>query len=345
MALDIKNFLKNKDKNNITAPETAVKSPKTQIRERRIWLDSMITLLALELMACFSYGMRAAMLAGICVAAAAVTELICLRLMRREAAADDLICTSDALMTALMLPAVFDYRAAAAACIFAVVMKNVLGGRRNMIFSPAAAAYTFLYASWKGQLLMFQQPHDVQDLGDIAGNTANLVNSASHTFNMTGKLPYSAFELLMGNFPGPPGAVSILILLIAALMLLLRRDISAGAFTGAVFGFALLSMLVPAADSFTDSLKYTLCTNMTLFASVYIIADRRISPQNPVFAFMYGFLTAAAAYIAVATSAKENAVVMMTMLTAPIALGFRNIERHIASADETAGEEAAGNAE
>ena len=300
--------------------------------DRFIWIDIMITLLTLELMEYFFYGTRAVVLGTVCVGASLAAELISLKLMRRRFTADDLTCVSDALIIALMLPAAFDYKIAAAAGVFAVVAaKNVFGGRLNMIFSPAAAAYVFMYTSWKNQLLMFTEPHVHTGVFEKAGS---LVSSASHAFNISGKMDLSDFEILMGNMSGAPGAVSILLLAVAAAVLLFRRSISAGAFIGTISATVLLAAIVPAAVSRADSVKYTLVTNMVLFAAVYIIADRRIAPKRDYFAFFYGFFIASFSYILTLTTAKENSIVLVSLVFTPVALGFRNLEKRIETVEQ-----------
>ena len=293
--------------------------------ERFIWIDIMITLLTLELMEYFYYGTRAVVLGLVCAGTSLAAELISLKLMRRKFTADDLTCVSDALIIALMLPAAFDYRIAGIAAVFAVVVA------KNMIFSPAAAAYVFIYTSWKNQLLMFTEPHTHTGLLEKAGG---LVSSASHSFNISGKMDVSDFEILMGNMSGAPGAVSILLLSVAALVLLFRRSISAGAFIGTISATAFLSAIVPASANRVDSVKYTLVTNMVLFAAVYIIADRRIAPKRGYFAFFYGFFIAAFSYILTITTAKENSIVLVSLVFTPVALGFKNLEKHIETVEQ-----------
>ena len=301
--------------------QTKVKS------ERLIWVDIMVTLLTLGLMDYFYYGVRAVVLGSVCVAVSVVAEMICLRLMNRRFTADDLTCVSDALILVLMLPAVLDIKVAAIASVFAVVVaKNIFGGRLNMIFSPAAAAYVFLYTSWKNQLLMFPEPHVKTGIFEKA---TNLVSSASHSFNITGKMSASDFEILLGNVSGSAGTVSILLLSVAAVVLLFRRSISAGAFIGSISASVLMAIIVPASATRAVSIKYTLVTNMVLFASVYIIADRRIAPKRDYYAFFYGFFLAIFSYILVITTAKENAIVLVSLLFTPVALGFKNLEKHI----------------
>ena len=295
--------------------------------DRFIWIDIMITLLTLELMEYFYYGGHAVVLGAVCVGVSLAAEIVSLKLMHRKFTADDLTCVSDALIIALMLPASFDYKVAGIACAFAVIAaKNIFGGRLNMIFSPAAAAYVFLYTSWKNQLLMFPAPHSHTGIFEKAGS---LVASASHSFNLSGKMDISDFEILMGNFSGPPGAVSIRLLAVSAAVLLFRRSISSGAFFGTLFATVFLSWAVPASLTRGSSVKYTLVTNMVLFAATYIISDRRIAPKREYYAFFYGFFIASFSYIVTITTAKENTIVLVSLLFTPVALGFKNLEKHI----------------
>ncbi|MBO5383927.1 MAG: RnfABCDGE type electron transport complex subunit D [Ruminococcus sp.] len=300
-------------------------------KERLVWLDIMITLLALELMSYFYYGVRAIVLGGVCIAAAFISEVISLRLMHRKFTADDLTCTSDALIISLMMPAVMDFKIAAVASVFAVVVvKNIFGGRTNMIFSPAAAAYVFVLTSWGKNLLSYTEPHVKTGVFE---QPDELVNSASSVFNLSGKLSYTDFELLLGNFTGPCGAASILLLLVAAVILIFRKDISAGAFIGTIFGTVLFAYLTPMSVIRSDSVKYTLVTNMVLFAAVYIVSDRRIAPKRDYYAFFYGLFIAVFSYVLVLTTAKENAIIIVSLLFTPVALGFKNLEKKIELAE------------
>ena len=306
-------------------------------KERYIWLDKMITLATLSLMAFFYYGTHFLATAIICVLTAMAAEFISLRLMHKKIDADDLTCTSDALIIALMMPASINYLIAALAVIFGtVVAKNVFGGRQNMVFSPAAAAYLFVLTSWGRDMLMYPAPHVHTGL---TGKAENLVNSASHVFNLTGKMDYTDFEILMGNFSGPCGAVSILLLAVAAVMLIFRKDISFGAFFGTILGTAAFAFITPMIQNRTDSVKYSLVTNMVLFASVFIVSDLRIAPRKWYFAFFYGLFIGIFSYILVLTTAKENAVVIMSVLFTPVALGIRILEKKIRLADDEDEEE------
>lgn len=291
--------------------------------ERIVWLDIMLTLVALEIMQFFYYGVRATALSGVCAVVSLATEIICVRLMGRHFTADDLHCLSDALIISLMLPAVTDFRIAAIACIFMAVIKNVFGGRKNMIFSPSAVAYVFMLTSWRGQLVMYTELHTHTGIFEKAGS---LVSSASHAFNTTGKMNYTDFEILMGNVTG---SLSILLLIVSALILFFRNDISRGAFVGAFLGIIFLAGVLPMCNNVYNSIKYTFSTNMVLFAMIYIISDKRIAPKQNYYAFFYGFFIAILSYVLVLATTKENMIVVVSLLFTPVALAFRNLEKHI----------------
>lgn len=291
--------------------------------ERIVWLDIMLTLVALEIMQFFYYGVRATALSGVCAVVSLATEIICVRLMGRHFTADDLHCLSDALIISLMLPAVTDFRIVAIACIFMAVIKNVFGGRKNMIFSPSAVAYVFMLTSWRGQLVMYTEPHTHTGIFEKAGS---LVSSASHAFNTTGKMNYTDFEILMGNVTG---SLSILLLIVSALILFFRNDISRGAFVGAFLGIIFLAGVLPMCNNVYNSIKYTFSTNMVLFAMIYIISDKRIAPKQNYYAFFYGFFIAILSYVLVLATTKENMIVVVSLLFTPVALAFRNLEKHI----------------
>lgn len=299
-------------------------------KERHIWIDIIITLLALELMAYFYYGVKALMLGAVCVTVSLAAELITLRLLHRKFTADDLTCTSDGLITALMMPAAISLQIPAIACVFAVTAaKNIFGGRHNMIFSPAAAAYLFVLTSWKNQLLSCPQPYDKMGIFEKAESVSY---SASYIFNNTGKFSASDYEILLGSFAGPMGAVSILLLLVSAVVLIFRKDISIGAFAGTIFGTAFMAYVCPVISDRIASVKYVLVTNMILFAAIYIISDLRIAPQKNYYAFFYGLFIAVSAYIVMLTTGKENVILIMSVLFTPLALAFRSLEKKIDAA-------------
>ena len=296
-------------------------------QERFVFMDIFIALIALEIMSYFYYGFRAVMIAGLCVTASFGCEYFSTILMGKKFTADNLSCVNDGLIIALMMPSTVDWKIPFFAGIFASVAgKNIFGGRRNMIFSPAAVGYLFAFTSWKNEILKYPSPFAKTDIFE---SSQKLVDSASHTFNTTGKLSVTDYDILMGNFVGPMGAVSILLLAISLVFLLLRRDLSAGSVIGFLCGTAIMGLILPVGDNTIESLKLLLATNMTLFSAVFIISDKRTAPQKIHFGFFYGMFIALTSYVLLLITGIENLSVIIAVLFTPVALALRQLETKI----------------
>lgn len=296
--------------------------------------DIIITLGSLEVMAYFYYGIRTLIMAGICMAVSFVCDWLSLWFMKKKYTSDDLISLADGLAISLMMPASVDFRIPAVACAFAVLVgKNLFGGRKNIIFSPCAVGYLFALTSWGNEILMYPSPEKKLD---ITAENAVLAHSLSYDFNNAGNINISDFDLLIGNFRGAVGTVSILLLIIISVVLVFRKAVSFGAFTGVIAGLLFMAFTVPVSESRADSLKYIIATNMFLFSSVYIVSDKRVAPLNNYYAFFYGLFISVTAYIIILTTAKENMIPAVSVIMTPVSLFFKSIQL---KADRYASEE------
>lgn len=303
-------------------------------KNKRIPLpDILITLAALELMAFFYYGIAALWLGAVCVGISLVSDLMILRFRRKDFTVKDLYCISDGLIIALMLPAGIDWKIPAAACVFASIVKNIFGGRENMIFSPPGTAYIFMAASWATKLLAYPEPYT--KLG-IFGNPENLTESLSRQFNDSGKISATNYELLMGSFAGPMGAVSLLIIAVSAAVLIARKGISVPAFCGVIGGTAALGAIFPYMGTSLESVRGIFATNMTLFAAVYIVSDKRIAPQKWYLGLIYGILAAAVSYGLLMLTGKENSIISASVILTPAGPAMGKLSEKISLRGENA---------
>lgn len=301
------------------------------------WIDIIITLASLEVMAYFYYGVRTLIIAGLCMAVSFVCDWVSLWFMGKKYCSDDFMSVADGLAIALMMPASVDFEIPVISCAFAVLIgKNLFGGRKNIIFSPCAVGYIFALTSWGNKILMYPSPDRKLE---ISAENAVLSHSLSYDFNNAGNISISDFDLLIGNFRGAMGTVSILLLIISAAVLIFRKAISSGAFTGFIAGIVFMAFVVPISESRFESLKYVMAANMFLFSSVYIVSDKRVAPLNNYYAFFYGLFTAITAYIIILTTAKENMIPTVSVIMTPAALLFKSIQM---KADKYALEEKKG---
>jgi len=286
--------------------------------------DIIITLASLQVMAYFYYGVRTLVMSGLCMAVSFLCDWISIWFMKKKYTSDDLISLADGLAISLMMPASIDFEIPVAACAFAVIVgKNIFGGRKNIIFSPCAVGYIFALTSWGNKILMYPSPDNKLE---INAENAVLSHSLSYSFNHTGNINVSDFDILIGNFRGAMGTVSILLLIISALVLVFRKAVSAGAFIGSVSGILFMAYTCPLSDNRPELLKYIIVTNMFLFASIYIVSDKRVAPVNNYYAFFYGLFISIMAYIILFTTSKENMLPTVSVIMTPISLVFKSIQ-------------------
>lgn len=289
------------------------------------WVDITITLLSLEIMAYFYFGVRTAIISVLCMGVSFVCDWVAMWLSKKKYTSDNLISLADGLAIALVMPASVDFKIPVVSCAFAVLIgKNIFGGRKNIVFSPCAVGYLFALATWGNEILMYPSPDKKLEINP---ENITLSRSLSFTFNTAGNVGVSDFDLLIGNFKGPMGTVSILLLVIAAFALVLRKAVSQGAFMGVISGILFMSYICPFTDNRLESLKYIITTNMFLFSAIYIVSDKRVAPINNYYAFFYGLFTALVSYIMLLTAAKENMIITVSVIMTPISLLFKEIQK------------------
>ena len=107
-------------------------------------MDVVIALLPLYFMAFYFYGLRALMLGLASVAAAVVSDFVCILLEGKKPYFRDISSVVTGMMLPLMMSAATPYYVVVSASVFAVVfVKHVFGGVGQSAFNPAAAGFAF----------------------------------------------------------------------------------------------------------------------------------------------------------------------------------------------------------
>ena len=130
---------------------TVTSSP--HIRGKRntqnIMLDVIIALLPALIAGTIIFGMRALLVALVCIVAAVVSEWVCGMVIYHRNTVNDLSSVVTGLLLALTLPATVPYWVAAVGSAFAIiVVKGLCGGLGKNVFNPALAARAFLVLLW-----------------------------------------------------------------------------------------------------------------------------------------------------------------------------------------------------
>ena len=82
-------------------------------------------------------------------------------------------------------------------------------------------------------------------MGVLDTGSATVMESVSHTLRAGGVPNVDTFDLILGNYAGPIGATSVLILVACAMYLWMRRDITLGIPFGFLLSCALVAFFYP----------------------------------------------------------------------------------------------------
>ncbi len=132
--------------------------------------------------------------------------------------------------------------------------------------------------------------------------SATVMESVSHTLRAGGVPNVDTFDLILGNYAGPIGATSVLILVACAMYLWMRRDITLGIPFGFLLSCALVAFFYPRVNTlglelpwqYLDirllSLKYEMLSGALVFAAVFLVNEPVTRPKNTRAHFVYGMI-------------------------------------------------------
>ena len=238
-----------------------------------VMMDVVIALLPLYFMAFYFYGLRALMLGLASVAAAVVSDFVCILLEGKKPYFRDISSVVTGMMLPLMMSAATPYYVVVSASVFAVVfVKHVFGGVGQSAFNPAAAGFAFAVACWPVQVFSYPAPFSsLEPFGTIS---AGLSSGPAWNLFQGGVPANDILDLLLGRFLGPMGLTNILVLATCLFYLLFRGAISWQA-PAAFFGIMVLAMLlfprIP--ESGPMSLVYEATTGMWVFGGIFMLNE------------------------------------------------------------------------
>lgn len=255
----------------------------------RLMLDVVIALLPALIAGVIVQGLRAALVAAVCVLSALAGEWLLRLALRRHSTLPDGSALVTGLLLALTLPASVPYYAAAIGGLFAVVVvKGLCGGLGQNTFNPALGARAFLMLLFLACLTRFPALGAALSLGELS--PADVVTGATplHHMQMPALPDVSLLDLFLGRAGGCIGEVSALALLIGGGWLLLRRVISVripAAYLGTV---AVLTLVFSKGGSPVLWMAYSLLSGGVLLGAIFMATDYATSPVGPAAQIAYG---------------------------------------------------------
>lgn len=285
--------------------------------EFNIMTDMLIVLLVIGAMSVYYYGARAALVIGLTVGVCVLTDIICLKLRKKEFS-KDLSAVITGLTLGLMMSASVPYYAAVLASVFAIVIaKHAFGGHGCEIFNAAATGFLFASLCYPDNMLTYPKPFSEIPFSSVVSADI-LSQSMNKTLMTTGTADVMLMDVIIGKFCGPMGTGFILLLVVAAVFLMLRRSVSAITF------FTELALLAVYAFVYYDfnamNVLYFFSSGMLLFGMIFLSCDYSIIPQTRSSRFMYGVVFALCVMAFHSYSGTENAVIYAVIISSPIGI-------------------------
>lgn len=255
----------------------------------RLMLDVVIALLPALAAGMLFHGLRAALVAAVCVLSALVGEWLLGLVLRRRNTLPDGSALVTGLLLALTLPASVPYYVAAIGGLFAVVVvKGLCGGLGQNTFNPALGARAFLMLLFPACLTRFPALNTPLPLGGLS--PADVVTGATplHHMQMPALPDASLGDMFLGRIGGCIGETSALALLLGCGWLVFRRVISLripAAYLGTV---AVLTLVFPKGDSPILWMAYSLLGGGVLLGAIFMATDYATSPVAPAAQVVYG---------------------------------------------------------
>lgn len=255
----------------------------------RLMLDVVIALLPALIAGVIVQGLRAALVAAVCVLSALAGEWLLRLVLRRHNTLSDGSALVTGLLLALTLPVSVPYYVAAAGGLFAVVVvKGLCGGLGQNTFNPALGARAFLMLLFPACLTRFPALGSALFLGEL--NPADVVTGATplHHMQMPALPDVSLLDLFLGRAGGCIGEVSALALLLGGGWLVFRRVITLripAAYLGTV---AVLTLVFSKGDSPILWMAYSLLSGGVLLGALFMATDYATSPVGPLAQIVYG---------------------------------------------------------
>jgi electron transport complex protein RnfD len=290
---------------------TVASSPhiRGNFRTNRIMLDVVLALLPALGVGIWMLGLRALMVALVCVAGAVAAEFLYSLITRTRNTTLDCSAMVTGLLFAMTLPHTVPYWQAALGSIFAIiVVKALCGGLGQNIFNPALAARAFLLFIYPVGLTRYTA------LGVDAVASATPL----HHMVMPGLPEESLLDMFLGRCPGSIGELSALALLIGGAYLVIRKVISVRiplAYLGTV---AVITLIFPKAGNAVEWMLYSLLSGGVMLGAIFMATDYATSPATAwgqiIFGIGCGALTVIFRYFGIFPEGVTYAILLMNAL-------------------------------
>lgn len=257
-----------------------------------IMLDVIIALCPTLIAGVIIFGMRAAMLAAVCILTSVLAEHAWCKILKKPTTIGDFSAVVTGLLLALNLPVTLPYPMAIIGSLFAVIIvKQFFGGLGHNFMNPAMAARAFLLTSWAQAMTTWAKP-----FSKVGLFVADAVTSATPLARLAeGEALPSYAALFFGNIGGCIGEVSAIAILIGAAYLIYKKVIDIKIPLSYIATVAVLTFIFGGDGFFRGNALYHVLSGGLLLGAFFMATDYVTTPCTPrgqlIFGIGCGILT------------------------------------------------------
>ncbi|KKL16434.1 hypothetical protein LCGC14_2495640 [marine sediment metagenome] len=252
---------------------------------RSVMIDVLIALTPAVAWGVYIFGVRAALLVGICTLSCVFFEAVWQILRKKPQTAWDCSAAVTGVILGLSIPWTVPWYVAVIGSGAAIIItKMFFGGLGTNIFNPAMAGRAFLQACFAGQMTTYL-------IGGVA--PARVVEATTTATPLAaGKyegFPYAIGDLALGTVNGSIGEVSAIACILGGLYLILRRTASWRIPVGMLAAAAVIAGIYQLLrDEVTLTVAHHMLGGGMLFGAAFIVTDPATTPLSKCGRWIFG---------------------------------------------------------
>lgn len=272
-------------------------------------LDVIIAMLPATLFGIYNFGVRAALLIGVCILTCVLAEGVFEYFMKKPSTIRDYSAVVTGILLALNLPVELPVWMAVVGSLFAIiVVKQLFGGLGQNFMNPALGARCFLLLSFTGPMTNFACKH----LDGTSGATPLAV------LKYIGKP--ELLDMFIGTTAGTIGETSAIAIILGGVYLLARKIISYRIPFYYIGTVAVFTAIYGAVNG--EELGYFVAAHIfgggLLLGAIFMATDYVTSPITPagqiVFGIVLGILTSVFRLFGPAAEGVSYAIIFANLL-------------------------------
>ncbi len=248
------------------------------VTTKTIMRDVLIALAPALVGAVYFFGLRALVMTVLSAAACVFFEWGYRKLMKLDSTVYDLSAVVTGVLLAYVCPVTIPYWMLIIGDFIAIILvKQLFGGIGQNFMNPALLARAFLF-SWPAAMSTWVKLGYANWAGLLS--TADAVTGATPLGPMhQGSLPETGLvDLLIGNVGGCIGETSVVLLLVGALYLLIRRVISLRIPASYILTVAVIALLFPQGQDRLMWCAYQVCAGGLMLGAFFMATDYVTTP-------------------------------------------------------------------